>query len=100
VQTAIAPSADPYFNGLTAEDVIVAMYDEDISYGVCVPSIVNQWPLTPEISTLSPADNGEGDGTYSIDRSATGHAETYVLEEATDSGCSRASVIYSGPGTG
>jgi hypothetical protein len=99
VQTALTSSADPDYDGLDAEDVIVVVYDDDIIHRVCLPSIANRWSVMPDIPTLSPADNGDGDGTYSIGWSATDHAETYVLEEATDGGFFGASVIYSGPDT-
>ena len=49
--------------------------------------------------SLYPIDNADGDGSYSVSWSASSDAETYLLQEATNSSFSDAAIIYSGPST-
>jgi uncharacterized repeat protein (TIGR02543 family) len=69
------------------------------TYRVYLPMIINRWPPTPGVPSLNPIDNADGNGSYTISWSASSDAETYVLQEATNSSFSDATIIYSGPST-
>ena len=69
------------------------------TYRVYLPMIMNRWPPIPSVPSLNPIDNAGGDGNYEISWSAAVHADTYVLQEATNSSFSDASIVYSGPST-
>ena len=68
-------------------------------YLVHLPMVFNRWPPLPSVPSLNPIDNADGDGIYTVGWSASADAETYLLQEATNSSFSDATVIYSGPST-
>ncbi len=66
---------------------------------VHLPVVLHWWPPTPSAPSLHPIDNGDGNGTYTVDWSAVTDAETYLLQEATNLAFSDATDVYSGPST-
>ena len=99
VQTGLTSSDDADYDGLMPQDVIVEVDDDDTVYFSYLAVLMNGWPPTPGIPALNPIDNADGDGTYTISWTAAAHAESYVLQEATNSNFSDAAVIYAGPST-
>jgi hypothetical protein len=97
VYTAPTSSADPNYDGIDPKDVIVAVYDDEVIHRIYLPSMENGWPAIPSVPTLVPIDNVDGNGSYTVTWTASSQAETYVLEEATNSSFLQASVVYSGP---
>ena len=99
VQTALTASSDPDYNGRDPEDVIVAVYDDDVIHLVYLPAIASSWPPVPATPDLDPVENADGDGSFSLNWTASAQAESYVLEEAKDSDFANAIAIYAGPAT-
>jgi hypothetical protein len=99
VQTGFSSSADALYDNLDPQDVEVAVDDDDAIYWTYLPMVYNRWPPAPGIPALNPIDNADGDGSYTISWTAAAHADTYVLQEATNASFSDASIIYSGPST-
>ncbi len=66
---------------------------------ILLPVIVRSWPPFPGVPTLYAIDNPDGLDSYTINWSAAPHAETYVLEEATDVAFADAHQIYAGSST-
>jgi len=46
-----------------------------------LPVVFRSWPPVPGPPTLSPIDNGDGDGNYALHWTAAPRAETYELQE-------------------
>ncbi len=99
VQTGLTSSADPLYDNLDPQDVQVAVDDDDTIYWTYLPIAFNDWPPTPDIPSLEPIDNADGDGAFTITWTAAQHADTYLLQEATNATFSDATTIYSGPST-
>jgi hypothetical protein len=99
VLTEPASSLDAKYLGRDAADVEVTVYDDDIIYRVYLPAIARRWPPVPDVPTLYSIDNADGNGTYTASWSDVPQADSYILEEATDSTFSDATVIYSGAST-
>jgi uncharacterized repeat protein (TIGR02543 family)/uncharacterized repeat protein (TIGR01451 family) len=66
---------------------------------ILLPSIVRNWPPLPGAPTLYVIDNPNGLHSYTVAWSSTPHAESYVLEEATDTAFADAHQIYAGSST-
>jgi hypothetical protein len=67
--------------------------------GLDALSNAGNWPPLPGTPTLYPIDNPEGLRIYSILWSSAPNAESYVLEEASDSDLADAHQIYAGSST-
>ena len=99
VQTGFSSSTDSNYDSLDPLDVTVTVEDDDAVYWVYLPVIINRWPPTLGVPSLSPIDNADGNGSYTVGWSAPAQAETYILQEARNSSFSDATIIYSGPST-
>jgi hypothetical protein len=84
---------------MVVPDVGGSVLDDEIVFRVRLPVVMRYWPPSPDVPTLNPVDNADGDGSYVVSWTAEDRTEVYILEEATDSGFTGASVIYSGDST-
>ena len=99
VQTGISSSADVDYDELDPLDVTVYVDDDDAIYRTYLPLVLNGWPPVPSVPVLDSIDNADGDGSYTVSWSASSNAETYVLQEATNSAFVDAAISYTGPAT-
>jgi hypothetical protein len=99
VHTGLTSSADPDYAGLNPRDVSVVVQDDDVAFPIYLPSIVHNWPPLPGVPTLYAIDNPEGLRSYTVEWSRESLANSYVLEEATDTAFADAHQIYVGDST-
>lgn len=64
-----------------------------------LPLVMQNYPLIPATPVLNAISNDDGDGNYTVSWGAAAHAETYTLQEATNSNFSNAITVYSGANT-
>ncbi|MGD9148407.1 MAG: hypothetical protein PVI80_22780, partial [Anaerolineae bacterium] len=95
VVTGPVASADSKYQNHDPSDVTVTVRDDDSVYRVHMPLLARRWPPVPDVPTLSKIDNADGDGTYAVTWSGADLADSYILEESTDSTFSEISATYS-----
>jgi hypothetical protein len=98
VETGNSISDDRVYDNRTVSNVEVTVHD-DGDQQVFLPLAPLSWPPVPGTPELQPISNPDGDGVYTVTWTATERAETYILEQAKDSGFATAVEIYDGPST-
>ncbi len=66
---------------------------------VYLPLVIKNWPPTPGTPTLNTITAPGANPNYLVDWEPAGRADTYILEQATQSNFSDAEVIYDGEDT-
>jgi hypothetical protein len=96
VETGISISDDRVYDNRIVPDVEVTVHD-DGDRQVFLPCAVLGWPPVPGTPELQTINNPHGDGTYTVTWTAALRAESYILEQAGDSGFATAVRVYDGP---
>jgi len=68
-------------------------------YNIYLPLVLKRWPPIPDTPVLNAISNADGDGSYAVTWNAAYLAETYTLQEATDTAFSTPTTRYTGSGT-
>jgi hypothetical protein len=63
---------------------------------IYLPLVVRRWPPIPYTPNLNSVDNLDQDNYYTVNWSSADLAQTYILEEATNSNSSEAQLVYQG----
>ena len=86
----------PIAKNNSASQRALPQQDDLPSFQIYLPVVMNYWPPIPDNPVLNQIDNTDQDNLYTITWLGEALADTYILEEATNSSFSNVTVVYQG----